>query len=249
MIAEMLGLSDEVLAYKDHRANKLIYNWRCAWARTYLKFAETIDNTERGVWAITPVGRSIGPDKMREIMNECHRAARLRRQQREPDPTQISKDEDELGISWDDELLEVLRSMSPDAFERLAQRVLRESNFSKVEVTGRSGDGGIDGAGVLNMGLISFQVLFQCKRYKDSVGAGAIRDFRGAMVGRTDKGLFITTGRFTPDAGREATRDGAPPIDLIDGQQLCNILKKLKLGIGTKLVEEVEIDRSFFESI
>ena len=59
-------------------------------------------------------------------------------------------------------------------------------------------------------------MFFQCKRYRGSVGASAIRDFRGAMVGRTDKGLLITTGTFTADAKREATRDGAPVLDLID---------------------------------
>src|SRR5205085_12477551 len=125
------------------------------------------------------------------------------------------------------------RSLSPHAFERLAQRLLREAGFVKVEVTGRSGDCGIDGSGVLRVNLLSFQVSFQCKRYQNSVGAGAIRDFRGAMVGRGDKGLLITTGTFTPDAKREATRDGAPAIDLIDGDQLCDLQKQLKLGVKT----------------
>jgi restriction system protein len=127
---------------------------------------------------------------------------------------------------WKDDLLALLRALSPDAFERLAQRVLREAGFLKVEVKGRSGDGGIDGIGVLRVNLLSFQVLFQCKRYQGSVGAGAIRDFRGAMVGRSDKGLLITTGTFTPDAKREATRDGAPAIELIDADQLCDLLKQ-----------------------
>jgi restriction system protein len=113
-------------------------------------------------------------------------------------------------------LLVILRGIAPDAFERLAQRLLREAGFLKVEVTGRSGDGGIDGIGVLRVNLLSFQVLFQCKRYQGSVGAPAIRDFRGATVGRSDKGLMMTTGTFTPEAKREATRDGAPAIDLID---------------------------------
>src|SRR5205807_2837236 len=98
---------------------------------------------------------------------------------------------------WKDDLLALLRALSPDAFERLAQRVLREAGFLKVEVKGRSGDGGIDGIGVLRVNLLSFQVLFQCKRYQGSVGAGAIRDFRGAMIGRSDKGLVLTTGAFT----------------------------------------------------
>ncbi|GIX20603.1 MAG: hypothetical protein KatS3mg120_2279 [Erythrobacter sp.] len=141
--------------------------------------------------------------------------------------------------------------MEPGAFERLAQRILRESGFVKVEVTGKSGDGGIDGTGVLRMNLISFQVLFQCKRYAGSVGASVVRDFRGAMQGRADKGLIITTGTFTPDARKEATRDGAPAIDLIDGDALCELLKDLRLGVMVKEVrsEEITIDPAFFEKI
>src|SRR3712207_5866660 len=118
---------------------------------------------------------------------------------------------------WRDQLLDVLTSMKSDGFERLAQRLLREAGFISATVTGRSGDGGIDGLGVYRMSLVSFPVFFQCKRYVGSVGSSAVRDFRGAMAGRGDKGLLITTGTFTAEAKAEATRDGAPPLDLIDG--------------------------------
>ena len=139
--------------------------------------------------------------------------------------------------------------MSPDSFERLSKRLLRESGFIKVEVTGKAGDGGIDGTGILQLSLMSFHVLFQCKRYQGSVGPSAIRDFRGAMMGRTDKGLFITTGTFTSDARKEATRDGAPPIDLIDGVALCEKLKELKLGVDVELVEDIRIKPDWFSQI
>ena len=152
-------------------------------------------------------------------------------------------------LSWKDQLLAVLRALQADAFERLTQRMLREAGFLKVEVTGRSGEGGIDGIGVLRVNLLSFQVLFQCKRYQGSVGAGALRDFRGAMVGRSDKGLLITTGTFTPDAKREATRDGAPAIDLIDGDLLCDLLKQLKLGVRTEMVEKMVVDPAWFDGL
>jgi restriction system protein len=116
-----------------------------------------------------------------------------------------------------------------------------------VEVTGRSGDGGIDGRGIARIhGLMSFHVLFQCKRYKGSVGAGDIRDFRGAMMGRADKGLFITTGTFTPAAVKEATRDGAPPIDLLDGNDFAEKLKELGIGVSTKTVEVYTVDEAWF---
>ncbi|NCA72673.1 MAG: restriction endonuclease, partial [Sphingobacteriia bacterium] len=77
----------------------------------------------------------------------------------------------------------------------------------------------------------------------------AIRDFRGALVGRADRGLFVTTGTFTSEATKEATRDGAPPIDLMDGEQLIDKLKELGLGIKTEMVERVDIDEDWFKNI
>ena len=127
--------------------------------------------------------------------------------------------------------------------------LLGKCGFTKVEVRGKSGDGGIDGVGVLRVNLVSFQVFFQCKRYKGSVGASEIRDFRGAMMGRADKGLFITTGSFTSQASDEATRDGATAIDLIDGERLCVLLKENKLGVSTEMVERVSVDRHWFSGI
>ena len=109
-------------------------------------------------------------------------------------------------------------------------------------MTGKTGDGGIDGTGVLRMNLLSFQVIFQCKRWQGSVGASTVRDFRGAMVGRADKGLILTTGAFTADARREATRDGAPAIDLVDGEALCDLLKQHQIGLTVRMVEEVTVD-------
>jgi len=140
--------------------------------------------------------------------------------------------------------------LSADAFERLTKRILRESGFVQVEVTGRSGDGGIDGKGIMRLGgLLSFHVVFQCKKYQSAVSSSDIRDFRGAMIGRADKGLFITTGTFTRDAVREATRDGAPPIDLVDGDQLADKLKDLGLGIKKEMVEMVTVDQNWFRNI
>ena len=156
---------------------------------------------------------------------------------------------EDSSFDWKEQLLTVLYDMEASAFEKLTQRLLRESGFIKVEVTGQTGDGGIDGQGILRMTLISFQVFFQCKKYRGSVGASAMRDFRGAMQGRGDKGLFVTTGTFTRDAMREATRDGATPIDLMDGDQLADKLKELRLGIKTEMVESVDIDIDWFKNI
>ena len=155
-----------------------------------------------------------------------------------------------LEQTWREELLATLFNLKPDAFERLCQRVLRESGFTQVKVTGRSGDGGIDGVGLVRLGgLLSFPVLFQCKRYRGVVGPSTIRDFRGAMVGRADRGLVITTGTFSRDTRMEATRDGAPPIDLVDNEQLIDKLKELGLGVKVEMKEDVTVLPSWFQQL
>jgi restriction system protein len=212
-----------------------------------------MSNSSRGIWALTPEGRKVrevDPAEVVRVVRE--QAARKQREYPEAVETESVGNEEvsEQATHWREMLMETLLDMPPDAFERLCQRVLRESGFIQVEVTGRSGDGGIDGHGVIRLaGLLSFPVIFQCKRYRNTISAGTVRDFRGAMVGRADKGLIITTGSFTRDAGLEATRDGAPPIDLVDGEQLIAKLKDLGLGVSTKQVEVVEINREWFAAV
>ena len=133
--------------------------------------------------------------------------------------------------SWQDQLLEVLIGLDPIAFERLCQRLLREAGFSRTQLTKASGDGGIDGLGVYRVSLVSFQVYFQAKRWRRPVGAEQVRDFRGAMAGRGEKGLLITTSTFTREAKAEASRDGAPPVDLVDGAMLCDLMAHYKIGV------------------
>ncbi len=163
----------------------------------------------------------------------------------------MREDDAEPSTEWKEGLLSLSTDVSPDQFERLARRLLREAGFVSAKVTGKSGDGGIDGVGVYRVSLLSFPVFFQCKRYSGSVGSSAVRDFRGAMSGRGDKGLLITTGTFTTEARREATRDGAPPVDLIDGDQLCDLLKEYELGVNctVRQAEDVAIDTEFFDEL
>ena len=255
-VIELEGYSPAVQTaqHSDNRQTKLNYN--LAWAKTYLKKKGALENSSRGVWSLTKDGEQLTamdvlavPSLVRKRVADDKRI-KDPRQSGESPVTDVEAEEIEAPtLPWKDQLLAVLRSLTPSAFERLAQRLLREAGFLKVEVTGRSGDGGIDGIGVLRVNLLSFQVLFQCKRYQGSVGASAIRDFRGAMVGRSDKGLMLTTGTFTPDAKREATRDGAPAIDLIDGDQLCDLLKQLKLGVRTEMVEKMTADVGWFDGL
>lgn len=265
-LASNLQLSDEVLDASHGEAG---------WARTYLKVAGAIDNSSRGVWVMTNEGNSIRSEREARRKVADARSNYLKRRKggndRRKSPEEISgkrnmtdhahKGSDHISSeereslqdehSWKEDLLEVVRNIKPDAFERLCRRILREAGFTKVEVTGRPGDEGIDGAGVLRVSLLSFRVLFQCKRFAGSVGPGAIRDFRGAIAGRADKGLLITTGTFTSKAGEEASREGAQTIDLINGDDLCDLLKQYNLGvtITTKRVEEIEIDQEFFKGV
>ena len=246
-VAEVVGLSNEQLEalHDPKRGGQTEFEYRMAWTRTYLKKYGVLENSSRGVWALTPQGvqlDQVNPKVVRREVQEQHKKA----------PIASQETEDEEETSWRDELVNTLLAMEPAAFERLVQRLLREAGFIQVEVTGRSGDGGIDGKGIMRLGgMLSFHVIFQCKRYQGSVTPSQIRDFRGAMVGRADKGLFITTGNFTKEAAREATRDGAPAIDLIDGDQLVEKLKEFELGVRTKKieVEQVAIDGNWFSSI
>lgn len=246
---EVIGLSDEQLEVRhDEKGGQTEVAYRLAWARTYLKKFGILENSARGVWALTPQGTRAETIDEKEVVQFVREKLKNGRQ---------TVDEEKIGESgieqsWRDELLQTLLKMDATAFERLIKRMLRESGFIQVEVTGRSGDRGIDGKGIMRLsGLLSFHVIFQCKRYRDSVTPNLVRDFRGAMVGRADKGLFITTGTFTKEAIREATRDGAPAIDLIDGEQLMDKLKELGLGVQTEKVqvEEVTIDEGWFLSI
>lgn len=233
---------------------------RLAWARTYLKGMGLLINSTRGVWAVTQAGQDAAQEAIEPLRAEFAASRKKSSKKKAKNGTdggksdvgdELDQVEAEAEEKWKDELLGTLLAISPRAFERLAQRLLREAGFSSVLVTGRAGDGGIDGLGVYEISLLSFPVFFQCKRYSGSVGSAAVRDFRGAMAGRGDKGLLITTGTFTNDARAEAKRDGAPPIDLIDGDRLCDLLKENAIGVTTteRVVEDVKVEAGYFASL
>ncbi len=255
-VTQNMGLSNEILGilHNPERSNKTEVEYRLAWTRTYLKNFGILEKSRRGVWTIAPDKRHITEVNPQEVVRAVRAQIRGERaekasEQDSDDPFIPEPESDPL--SWRAQLHLILtKELDPSAFERLIQRLLRESGFVQVEVTGRTGDGGIDGKGIARIhGLLSFHVVFQCKRYTGAVSAPDIRDFRGAMVGRADKGLFVTTGTFTRDAIKEATRDGAPPIDLVDGDQLASKLKELSLGIKTQHVEKVVIEQDWFNRI
>ena len=248
---EITGLPEAILSqlHDPEKSSQTEVGYRLAWARTYLKKYGLLENSSRGVWSLTEKAKTLETVDSAEIVRFVRALDKHDAPKKRPSDETARELSEEEG--WKDKLSAVLtQKLDPAGFERLVQRILRESGFIHVEVTGRTGDGGIDGKGIARIhGFMSFHVLFQCKRYKGSVSASEVRDFRGAMVGRADKGLFITTGSFTPAAVQEATRDGAPPIDLVDGDELAEKLKELTLGVKTELVERVSIDAAWFESL
>ncbi|PIG93452.1 restriction endonuclease [Gloeocapsopsis sp. IPPAS B-1203] len=248
-VVQILDLPDKVLEIPHGSTSQSEVEYRLGWSRTYLKKYGLLQNSARGVWSL--VSTSINLDNLdtKEIVKAVRDAEKCKVVSSEP-TIETFESIEPLELAWHQQLHKMLLTLEPSAFERLAQRLLRESGFIQVQVTGKSGDGGIDGVGIARInGFLSFHVLFQCKRYQGSVTAGQIRDFRGAMQGRTDKGLLITTGTFTRDAIKEATRDGAPPIDLIDGEQLVQRLKELGLGVKIATIESVEVDTAWFAKI
>lgn len=254
-VYEIAKIPDNILdiPHGDDGANSEV-DYRLAWSRSYLKKFGLLENSSRGIWALSQPQIDISrihPDEIKRTVRDQLRAPKAKTKgEKRMDADEEVEQELEASGNWKQQILNTLYNIPPAAFERLAQRILRESGFSQVEVKGKTGDGGIDGKGIVRVsGLLSFHVIFQCKRYKGSVTPSQIRDFRGAMQGRADKGLFITTGIFTREAVKEATRDGAPPIDLIDGELLCDKLKELKLGIDTIQKETVEVKFEWFNKL
>lgn len=220
------------------------------WARFYLVRSGYLDSSRRGVWSLTETGvttdlATFDPFTVFQRVQTQLQAARKKKDLEEPFIDETAETAAE-STDYKAALLAVIRSLPPSGFERLCQRLLRESGFQQVVVTGRSGDGGIDGIGVLQVNpFVSFNVLFQCKRYQGSAAPSHIRDFRGAMMGRADKGIIITTGTFTLDARKEARRDGVPPIELVAGEDLIRLFEDLELGLLPR--KTFEIDRKFFD--
>jgi len=253
-VIQNLKFSDDILSvlHDPEAGNQTEVYYRLAWARTYLKKYGVLSNSARGIWAIAkPDTTTVDPKSVVKTVRDNDKKDKQAKNTPGTPTVADETDAPEEVQTWRAKLYHILtKIIDPASFERLIQRLLRESGFVQVEVTGRTGDGGIDGKGIARIhGFMSFHVVFQCKRYSGVVSASHIRDFRGAMVGRADKGLFITTGTFSRDAVKEATRDGAPPIDLVDGDQLADKLKEFSLGTQTEMIENVTVDEAWFTKL
>lgn len=249
LVADRHGLSDASLETTLKSGQSRFYS-QVHWARQYLVWEGLLDGSTHGVWSLTPVGLDTSLDndaaqRLARKWSKIHAAAKKKSDDADDDDpavadVEVDSDQDNRFL-----LLEILKKVTPEGFENLCGRLLRESGFERVSVTRRSKDEGIDGIGVLQVNpFVSFKVLFQCKRYKGSVSRAQVGDFRNAMIGRADKGIIITTGTFTADARREADRDGAPPVELVDGPKLVEMFERVGLGLKPRTV--YELDHAFF---
>jgi restriction system protein len=242
-------LPESVLAEVNKNGGSRFEN-QVAWARFYLTKADLIDSSKFGVWTLTEAGRKSHLSHV-DAVNLHKRIHEEIRAERADDAPSSSDDQEpealeDTAFNHRERVLEILRKLSPSGFEKFCQRLLRESGFEEVDVTGRSGDGGIDGHGVLRLNpLVSMKILFQCKRYKESIGSPQIRDFQAAVMGRADRGLFLATSTFTPDARREAARDGVVRIELIDVNQIIDLIERAELGV--RRLSAFEVDDTFFK--
>lgn len=242
-VAAAMELSEADVSALHGAGPRTELDYQLAWVRTELKKAGILTNSERRVWSLTPRGRTAELESTLSILSAAGRSQAHGREQSTPQDVSAEGADD-----WKERLLELLLSMPPAAFERLAQRVLREKGFIQVTVEGRSGDGGIDGRGVLRLSLIGLTVVFQCKRQRAAVGPEVVRQLRGAVGGRADRGLLLSTSRYTPKAVEEATRT-SPAIELLDGDDICDLLRELGLGVSAETVQKIRIDDSFFASV
>jgi len=254
-VADSLKLSSEQ-QNETTKSGQSRFRNQIGWAKFYLAKSGYIDSSEHGVWSLTSSGKAVEltPEAALNLFKAIHKQWKSIDAVSSDDDkiTDVVSKEDAEGlveleiVGYREVLLNTLRSLPPTGFERICQRLLREAGFQQVTVTGKSGDGGIDGYGVLQVNpFVSFQVLFQCKRYDGSVTPEQVRAFRGAMHGRSDKGIIITTGTFTLKAREEATREGPPPIELVDAEKLVTMFEYLELGLKPR--KTFEIDASFFD--
>ena len=247
-VIDHMNISDEEVEQTISSGASRVRN-SIQWARMYLVKADLMDSSQRGIWKLTEKGydADLSVDSVYAMFKKVQSTFQQEKKDKVEDVTEEPDDivvEDE---AHGETLLNILKNLTPDGFEKICKRLLSEVGIHDVQVTGGAGDHGIDGTGVIKVNeVVGFNIIFQCKRYKDSVVPHHVRDFRGTMQGRADKGIIITTGRFTAEAKREAVRDGVPPIELIDGERLVSLFEKYKLGLKPKVVYDVVPD--FFDN-
>ena len=227
--------SDQKLSHQ--RSGLLIWANRVAWARQHLVNKGELDASIRGTWEITEKGRArlgvVSPPSLPSPP---------------PTPTLSTIGEllDKERQQVRTQLHELLMNLHPQQFEEFAAKLLESLGFTDVEVTKFVGDGGIDGYGNLEMGVVKVKAAFQVKRWRHNVPPAEINQFRGAILGEFDQGIFITTSDFSDEAKRISSRRGVVPIVLINGDRILNIMLEKGLGVRQEPLAVTRIDEEFF---
>ncbi len=232
---------------------------KVGWARFYLAKAGMIDTEQRGVWVLTEKGRSTNLSHVEayDLFKSIHDGfPRAEKSENIEQPVSSSDDEDASApdentyLNQDEvqeRLVGILKSLTPKGFEELCARLLRHIGFENVKVTGESGDQGIDGEGYLLINrFVRTKVMFQCKRYDKTVGPEKIREFRGAIQGKAERGILLTTGTFTKGARETAAQDNATAIELVDIDRLLELM--IEEGLGVRETKALTIEPDFFSA-
>jgi restriction system protein len=230
---------------------------RVQWVRQHLLNKRELDSPEYGIWQITAKGKSRLNKEFSEWKAEYSQidftespSERITIASREP----IGSPREELEITYNfllesvkEDMLKHVQGISPPLFESLVAELLGKLGYGNVKVTGRSGDGGVDGECCLDpLGL--HKVLFQAKRWTHSVGSEVVRNFVGALVSnRVERGILVSTSYFSDAAKKEAIKSGS--VKLIDGKELASLMIRCGLGVRKHRLDVPIIDEDYFSGL
>ena len=267
-IAEQLQLSDESLAEQLPSGTQTVFANRVGWAKTYLKKAGLIESPKRAFVSITSEGKKLlasgvditdsylmekypafkdfkkGPS---ELSSEGQAASNPLTASEETPQETFERVYKSINDALADDLLTEIMNQSSDFFESLVVDLMRAMGYGDRFVTKSSNDGGIDG--IIHEDKLGFNLIYiQAKRWKPdtTITKPEIQKFAGAMMGppKVEKGLFITTAKFSPGARQFAE---AQHIILVDGQKLTELMIEYELGVTTQKTYKIKrVDSDYF---
>lgn len=269
-ISELFKLTEEEKKELLPSGKQRIISNRIGWARTYMSKAGLLESQRRGFFKITQRGLDVlakNPSKINvkslERFPEFVEFRTLKKEQKvnllttdlAKELEEVTPDElievgfNQINSALGEDLLDKLRTSEPSFFEQVVLQLLTGMGYGTGEVTGRSGDGGMDG--FVNQDPLGLdKIFFQAKRFAETtpVSASMLRDFVGSLELRgVNKGVFITTSKFPPDAKTIITRTHKS-IVLIDGLELVVLMIRHNIGVATNKTYEIKrIDSDFFQ--
>lgn len=212
---------------------------RVQWVRQALVSKGEVSSPQYGTWSITEQGRA----RLAAAADPGVKAA-----DSGASASLVALHDEYVG-QFRDNVLERLLELSPEQFEHFAKKLLTAYGFVSMKVTSVSHDGGIDGHGLLKVGLARMGVAFQCKKWQNTVQRPEIDKFRGAIQGEFEQGIFFTTSSFSEGAKAASLKRGAVPVILLDGESIVELMIDKQFGVKRRPLElfSEEIDRLFVE--